>query len=333
MTSTELLKAKKPEDVFPGNLDEAKELYRSLARKLHPDVNKEKDATLIFQRLTELYELAVKQIEAGTFGGRSVLSVDGRSVTYLRSRPFELGRVYIGDDHVTYIVDKEYKTLFENGLANTGIFSYKSDKMREEISKYLPRTPKSFRTSDNGYGLTVPKDPGLLSLRDVIEHFDGKLDPRHAAWVGSSLHNLACYLSWAGIGHADISPDTFFISPEKHYGALLGGWWYAAKLGKKITYVPKRTMNWIPWEVKTKKTSNHLTDLELIRATVRESLGDIAGRDLGKAPKEMAVWLRAVASGSAVDTYKSWMKMLEDAFGKRKFTVLELDSSTLYNTK
>jgi hypothetical protein len=334
MDAKQLLSFTKPEDIFPGDLAQAKVKYRELAKEWHPDTNKSKEATRVFQNITELYDLAVKQIEAGTFGGRSVLKTSIHTIPYLKARSFELGMMYLGEDHVTYVVDKGHKTFYDNGVANSSIFSFKNDKMKNEIARYLPRNVTTFKTDDKHLGLMVPKTKDLLLLADVLEHFNDEMPVKHAAWVGSSMHNIACYLHWAGIVHNDISPETYFISPSLHSGALLGGWWYASKVGKKLSVVPRRTHDWLPWEVRTKKIALHETDLELIRATVRELVGDITGRKFGKeVPKKMSQWLKTVASSAAVDEYSSWIKMLEDSFGKRKFTPLELTQEDLYNTK
>lgn len=331
MDAKQLLSFTKPEELYPGDLIEAKTKYRELAKEWHPDTNKFKDATRVFQQITELYALAVKQIEAGTFGGKSVLKTGGQVIPYLRCKTFELGQMYIGEDHVTYVVDKAHKPFYDNGVANSSIFSFKNDKMKNEIARYLPRNVTTFKTDDKHLGLKVPKTKDLLLLRDVLDYF-GEMPPKHAAWVGSTMHNLACYLHWAGVVHGDIGPDTYFISPSLHSGALLGGWWYASKVGKKLSVVPRRTHDWLPWEVRTKKLALHETDLELIRATVRELVGDITGRKFGKeVPKQMSKWLKTVASSAAVDEYSSWIKMLEDSFGKRKFTPLELTQEQLYN--
>lgn len=332
MTGDQILEAKDPAELFPGDEAEAKAKYLQLAQKHHPDHGGDPD---VFAHLAEMYRKALAQLQAGTFAGKATFlfeAHDGKKfeIQYLTSKPFELGQMYVGDHHVTYIVDEPFRDLFENAVAHTSLYKFKDDKMREECARYLPQKVKTLRGMDGRRLMHVPKTPDLLLLRDVIDHFSGKMDPRHAAWTGSTLHNLACYLEWAGIVHANISPDTYFISPQYHSGALLGGWWYAQRAGRKITDLPARSFDYLPWEVRTKKLAIPELDQELVRATIRECLGDVTGARL-KDPEKLVNWLRMPASGKGVEIYKDWYGALEGTFGKRKFTKLELESQQLYN--
>jgi hypothetical protein len=182
----------------------------------------------------------------------------------------------------------------------------------------------TFELSDGRLGMRVTKSPDLLLLRDVARHLD-PIPPRHVAWIGSSLHNLACYLRHADLAHQNIGPDTFFVSPEHHGGALLGGWWYATKRGRPITRIPSRTFQWLPWEARMRKWASSLTDQELIRATLRELLGN------SRRAVPLGLWLKMPATGTAVEMYEGWMAVLQKTFGPRKFVKLELDSKALYN--
>jgi hypothetical protein len=172
----------------------------------------------------------------------------------------------------------------------------------------------------------------MLPFRDVLNFHDNKLEPAHVAWVQSTLHNLTCYLSYTGIVHHDISPDTYFISPKEHEGHLLGGWWYALTVGSPLRQLPSRTFQFLPWEVKTRKLALVQTDLELIRAFGREALGDINGTKLkGKVvPKAMLNWMNNVAGDDAVEEYKRWRDVLTDSFGKRKFVKMDLGPEQIY---
>jgi len=89
--------------------------------------------------------------------------------------------------------------------------------------------------------LVVEKAPDQVPLRDLLEHLNGKLSAEHTAWILSSLLNIACYLQYAALTHNAVSPDTFFVSPEAHSGALLGGWWYATAAGARIGALPAST--------------------------------------------------------------------------------------------
>jgi hypothetical protein len=149
------------------------------------------------------------------------------------------------------------------------------------------------------------------------------------AWIGSGMHHLACYLRWAGLVHMDVSPDAVFVSPSLHRVALLGGWWFATKEGRRIASLPARTHDFLPWSVRSSKRATFAIDLETIRATLRELLGDLGGSPL-QGPDELVRWLSLPATGEPVDAYRGWYAALERTFGKRKFVELKLDAADLY---
>jgi hypothetical protein len=334
MTLADLTKITHPEDLFEGDLDKAKAKYRELAKQWHPDVNKDPSAPLAFQHINTLYDQAVEKIEKGTWRGKSVLkflSEHGQTyeIKYLVSHPFELGQMYVGDTHVTYIIEKQYKDLVEYSQNAYKFFKFGDDKMKNEITRYLPIGVQGLTGVDGRILQKMTKTPDLLLLRDVLNHFGGKIDPKHAAWIGSSLHNLAAYMNYTGLVHHDISPDTYFISPEHHSGALLGGWWYCRAKGSALTHLPVRTMDFLPWKVQVEKKASVQTDQELIRATVRELLGDVHGTTL-KDPKEMVEWLKLPSGKDPVANYKDWYEVLQRTFGKRRFTELKLTAADLY---
>lgn len=330
-----ILVAKRPEELFSGDLDEAKDLYRKLANRWHPD--KPGGNAEVMARVNDLYEVAVERIKNGVWGGKSSVKFklkNGKELRfqYLVSRPFEFGQTYIGDTHVSTLFEKERVAFAEAAEKSTRKFSFASDKMREEMERFLPKDVKTFELEDGRVLVKTPKAEDLVALRDVFEHFGGTMDSKHVAWVGSGLHNIACYLGWAKLVHANISLDSVFISPASHGVALLGGWWYAAKEDARLTHLPSRTYAFLPWEVRTHKRATYLIDQEMIRATLRELLGDIDGTKL-KDPPALVSWLKTPAEGAPVDIYRSWHAVLTPAFGKRRFTVMKLDVSEVYSTR
>jgi len=161
----------------------------------------------------------------------------------------------------------------------------------------------------------------------------GELDARHAAWIQSSLQNLACYFEYAGIVHNDIGAATYFVSPRNHTGCLLGGWWYACAAGHRLKALPPRTVRYAPPDVIRRKKADPRVDLELVRATGREILGDPAGARLRrnkKIPAAFANWVNGATSGEAVTDYKLWNYALETSFGKRRFVEMKIETSDLY---
>lgn len=331
-TSKHFLSIARPEDLFPGTPEAAKDHYKTLAKHWHPDVCKEEKATEVFQHIKTLYEEALHKFETNTWQGKSLVtffiknSPKSVALNVLTSRKFDLGIYYVGETFVTYILDKEHEDLFQNAKIRVH-FKYASPNMEKEMVKYLPVKTSFFELRDGRFGMTVFKSQEYLLLRDVLAYYK-HMDPKHIAWIGSTLQNLACYLNYAGVTHNEISLDTYFINPKDHSGALLGGWFYSVPAGGKIEKVSSRTYGLLPFDVKIKKQASRKTDLELIRGVGRE----LAGDQFNALPKPMQAHLIGIASQGALEDYSEWRKALEESFGKRTFTPMDLDSNILYRS-
>lgn len=336
MNATEILKVKRPEDMFLDDVDATKRTFHDYAKKWHPDVCK--DDKGVFMHIQALYKEAMDKINGGHWGFEGTLRMGqvgskdyDKLFKYRTSKKFELGRIYIGDEAVAYMLTPSHQDLLNNFRLRASSFKFKSKRMEEDCSRYLPQE-LTYYSSDGRLVLFIKKSKNFLLLRDVMNHYGGSLDPKHTAWILSRLHNLACYLNWAELSHNEISPDTVFIDPANHVATLLGGWWYATPFGKKLEKVTKRTHGVIPWDVAITKKALPETDLELIRATGRELLGDIRGiNPKESAPPVMWKWLSATSGGNAVQDYEEWGQVLIKSYGARKFHMMELTAEQLYN--
>lgn len=322
--------------LFGGSADDIKKAYRLLAMKWHPDRSLDPDAHAVFQHIGRLYAQA-GEASASRNGQLQLTALDGKTyqINYLRCHRFELGSLYLAGTVAAFVVDREHADLVQRAERTIAGLDYANDGMRSQVAPHLPAYPfaGAFQTA-SAYVVVMRKSPELLLLRDVLDHFGGRLDPRHVAWVVSSLLNLCCYLQYAGIAHNALSPDSCFMSPQAHSVAILGGWWYAAGAGMPMVAAPASTLDWGPHDLLATKSSNIRTDLELVRAIGRELLGDIGGSRLagdGAIPRAMADWLRLPASDNAIDEYRTWRtQVLHDSFGARRFAELPLTQSDIY---
>lgn len=310
MTGAEILKVTLAEHLFRGDAGQLKKQYHDLARAWHPDANRELYAPQVFKHIKDLYDDACDRMELGIFG-------------CLSRRPFEYGERFIGDEWVTYIFRKEHEAEWLSAAKTLNKLPFGSPAMQESIGKCVPQRAISFNTPDTGMGIRCLKPADSLLLEDVVAHY-GEMDPRHVAWIVSSLLNVACYLGWAKISHADISMKNFFISPKTHVGSLLGGWWFARPMGESIKTIPLRTHSILPWVARNSKRAVPETDLELVRATGRELA---VGSNI---PGQMRKFLWDLSTGIATKDYEQWGHVLRQSFGARRFMNLDLTPEALY---
>lgn len=337
-SATEILKITEPGELF-SDPDNIRSEYRDLARSYHPDLNSgSKEAQEVMTHINKLYQKGLTMIDSGNWVTPNLIRIrckDGkvREIHYQVCYPFELGMMYISNRIVAYFVESKHKSLFDNAKKIISNFRYANDKMKQEVSKYLPSIIDSFETNEGKLVMVIGKTADVLLLRDVLKWHKGQLSDRHVAWIQSTLHNLACYIDYAKLSHNAISADTYFISPEHHSGLLLGGWWYCVPQGNKMISVPSATYAVMPPSIKRDKIGSIQTDMELIRALGRELLGDRNGTrlsDIKAAPEPMINWLRGATSDKAVSDYTTWQKVLDDSFGSRKFVEMKLTADMLY---
>ena len=313
--------------------------HKALARKWHPDLNPGMDK--VFAHINTLKDAAIDKLSKGVWEAPGVYRVRTKEGTniefhYQKRTPFDLGEMVICQEAVAYIFDPGNDDFYQNAVESLSSFKYASDRMREECERYVPKIKRQIVLADGRKVLLLSKTKDLIRLRDLLEHQGGKIDPLHVAWIQSSLHNLACYLGYTGLVHADISPDTYFVTPEFHSGVLIGGWWFTRRKNAKLLGASPRTINLMPPAVLKDKLAVHKLDLELIRATGREILGDPTGvrlRSNKGIPTPLIEFTQGVSSGKAHEDYTAWSDALKAAYGKRKFVKFNVTPAQVYGTK
>lgn len=329
--------ASRPELLFTGDEADAHLLYHRLAAKWHPDRNRAPEATGVFQHIVALHAAAKQRMAAGCWrpykGERLLTARDGRQlrIKHHARLPFELGELLIGSTLAAFLVAPDAADLYASALRILDHHPFASGRMRRQILPCLPRIRAALQGAEH-CALVVEKPDDMVLLKDLVEHLGGTLPVRHVAWIVSRLCNLTCYLQWARLTHNAIAPDTVFVSPRRHAIALLGGWWYAARAGERLTALPQRTVDTVPRDIVDAKVADPRCDLELVRATGRELLGDASGVRLKRqpaVPQAMADWLTHPSSGSALSDYRLWCAAL-NRMGPRRFARLDLTPAEIY---
>jgi hypothetical protein len=329
-----------PELLFTADEDTAKLEYRRLASKWHPDQNPMVDEN-VMARISVLHALAQFRLSTDSWvipGVVTFKTTDGKTfnLKYRATRSFELGYIYVGENLVAYSLFKDNSDLYNNARKLIKNFKFHDDKMKSEIKKLLPEIHSELVTDDRMVML-IKKTPDQLLLSDVLDHFNGEIDPKHVAWMTSRLYNIACYLQYSKLVHAGITVDSLLISPAEHTVSLIGGWWYATDVGRKLEALPGVAVEFTPSDVIDSEIADPKIDLELLHATARQLLGDINGSKLlmnKSIPPSLVTWLRSLSSGNAMQEYKIWYeKAVIEAFGPRRFIEMKLTADDLYGSK
>lgn len=328
-----------PERLFSeGALDSCKSEFRRLARKWHSDHNPGAPDT-VMTHINALYQRAQEKLAAGLWQTPWLFEFSARDgakyrIRHLRRHAFELGDLYVCRHSVNYHVRREFMDLAESAKRAIQAMRYADDKMRAEAARTLPAFNRLIELADGSLVLRLDKAQSHISLRDVLTHAGGRLDPRHVAWIMSRLYGICCYLQWVDWMHGAISVDTVFVDPRAHLCSILGGWFYATRLRTRMTALPERTIRDVPASIVKTKTASARVDLEMVRSVGRELLGDAVGSRLPTmkdVPEALTSWLRTPAGDDAQKEFSHWQgKVLPKAFGPRKFVAFNLSESDVY---
>lgn len=315
--------------VLPGDEDAIRSRFRDLARDWHPDRCHEREAPEVFAHLVRLRDAALGGPKAAV---RCFLGKAGKSfeMSYLKASRFDAGEVLVGRGSVAYLVETDFADLAATPDA-TAAPRFANDSMRKEMERFLPSLLRREAVSE-GEILVYARTPDQVLLRDLLESV-GPIEPVHAAWLTSGLLNVACWLSWTGLCHGAISPDVVLVSPKHHSVALTGPALYATAIGGRPVALPERTLSTLPRLALAGQAVDATVDLDLVRATVREALGDPAGVRISlrkDVPTAFATWLAMPPSKDARQDYASWERARESSFGPRRFVGMGVRPEAVY---
>lgn len=311
--------------------------YLILLKTWHPDINHHPLADKVTAHIQALYSKAQEKIALKIWNPPGILLLTGkdkktRKIKYRAKYKFELGVVYVGDNILTFVVPKTHEDFILSGLRGIGTIRYPNEEFRQNLELYFPKIEQYFET-DISIVVCMRKRRDEILLSDLIGWAGGRLDPKHVAWIISSLFNLASFLQITELTVNGIEPSTVFVSTPTHSLSILGGWWYSASFGKPLKSLPPNIYKLASRKILIAKKATPFLDLESIRACGRAALGDITGssfRMRDDIPKPMASYLMLPSSNDAVREYENWVKVLEESFGPRKFVKLEALPEHIY---
>lgn len=327
-----------PEQLFSGNINSIRSELRLLSSLWHPDRNSDRRANWVFAHVHDLFDVAIKKLEKGVWVADGELNLWTQDKKHFRLRfkrrhQFELGELFVGDEYITYLINREYKDLTDNGCLRMDSLRFADARMKDEMSRFLPEVAHRIETCELS-AVVIRKPTDFVLLRDVLDHFGGQLDPKHVAWIISALLNLMCYLEWAKLNHNGLSVDTCLIAPQLHETALVGGWWYSATQFAQLSALPELSIEVAPPDILHRRLSDFRIDLELVRHLGLHLLGTRVGAraTYSDIPEPLLDWLSVPSAGSALRDYESWQRVLWESFGERRFTVMPITAQEIYGT-
>jgi hypothetical protein len=319
--------------------DIAKALSK-LAACWHPDTCADPGATDVFTHILSMrdYAKGKSDLGAGTAGPGAASGVifetqDGRRI---RVRPMSIhsvdqGEILVSAHSLTTVYAPGFADLAEREMNVGADFKFADDKMKAQMAPSMPEFVRSEPLADGRILVIVRRGESEILLSDLLAA-TGSMPDVHAAWLCSGLLNIAAWLEYSGLVHGAISPETVLIDPGKHSVRLAAGWGFATKSGARPVALPGRTLDVMPRLALAGQSVDSGCDLELIRQTVREAIGDPRGTNgaVFKLPSAVATWLNMSPPSRAVEDYAAWHKSLEAGWGKRRFVDYPVRSDRVY---
>lgn len=327
--------------LFGTGREAVRKTFRELAATWHPDHCSDARAAQVFAHLITLRDAVLKGGPAPKSAGtsRSFTRADGSefSMRILRAHALDTGELLIGAHSFAWRFDAAVRDIADAEELTIAGFRFADPRMEREMRRFLPQINRRIDLADGGVLLVQSRGDDDLLLSDLIASLpsdkDGlRLPAAHAAWIGSGLFHIACWLGWAGLVHGAIAPDTVVISPSTHDVRLLGGFGFARGAGSRPEVLPGRSLDLLPRLAVAGTGLSPADDGELIRLTLREAIGDPTGGRLlrGAIPEPLGRFLTLPAGSTPFADYAAWMKALEASWGRRRFVHLDANAAAIY---
>lgn len=307
--------------LFPGDERQKRKGFASLLSKWHPDACADPRAANAFAHIVNMRDLALGR-KRKTQDNRILKTADGRKlrISPLNTLSCDQGEIIVNQNTLATIFPAKCPELGHREAEVIRGFRFADDKMKIQMEPFLPRLMKLEELENGDLLLIVQKGPGEILLSDLLAS-EGRMPDVHAAWLCSGLMNICTWLEHCGLVHGAISPENILIDPETHAVRLAAGWAFATRVHERPIALPGRTLDLVPRLGLKNEPIDTDCDRELVRQTVRESLGDPTGTGgtVFALPAAVSTWITCSPTIAAVDDYALWHTALEKGWGRRRF--------------
>lgn len=223
--------------------------YKILAKNLHPDVNKDKDAILAFTHLnnlkTDFEKGYVFRDESGEFRSNYLVHRWGGNIDLLKKSKLNY-------DKIIY-------------LAKTNLNMQSFDHFMQYIPSKLDFEGEELVYSSRDKCIPLSKVIGLLPEAEKNKHVN---------WIFSRLIEFVTMLESLEVIHAGLNPDSIFIIPETH-GIKVTSFYHVCT--DRVKTINGKYKNYYPPYMFDTKEAGSYIDINLAKKTAICALGDISG--------------------------------------------------------
>lgn len=316
ITAEEILKCRSCRELFPDNTHEAEKVYISLMKKFHPDVCSDSLCNEVSAVINNLYRKFKNIPEKKCF---SLYNCDFQ---YIREYKREDGKMYFSDDSVCFILESELENIIYPAFKS--LTSGINPKALEQAHSFLPRIKHTEIIGNGNIFLSTETDKGEFPLDEVLDFFGNDIDPRHCAWITSRLLGMCCFAELGGNVWNCLSTDNLMINPKMHTLRIVGGWWFSAKEGQKMSGVQSEIYDIMPPSCRTDGIARSITDLECVKAVCRKIFPK-------NSPKPMLDFAERPCMSDAFSEMEYWEDTIIKSFGGRYFTEMKICINDIYN--
>lgn len=269
-------------------------------------------------------------------------------ITYLTRRKADLCTMYVARHNIIYLFESSHADHAARYRKMTESLVYPTPEMARELENYVPRLVTQCRLADGRIFLAIEKKEGVYPLKML-----GTLTHRHVAWIISRLENLCCLLDYNRMVLNAFTAENLFVDPANHQIYLYGGWWFAGYAGAETTGASESVIPYLKKNLTTpsshtpgqKSRCTARTDLESIRLVAAKLLGypdrealrepdphvsEASVREM-LLPEPFRCFLLQPPEPNAGADFAKWDRVLEEAYGERKFIPLSVTEEEIYS--
>lgn len=325
----------KAADLLPGAKDLRRALVK-LAARWHPDRCSDPSAADVFAHVLAMRDRAGRASAGPSRPDMSFRASDGRTfgLSPLSRTAVDQGEILLCPNSLMTHYIADFADLAEAEMSAPARFRYADDAMRRQMAPFTPRIVRKVELDDGSALIVSRRDKAEILLSDILAR-SGPMPPVHMAWLCSGLMNIAAWLGYCGIVHGAIGPDTILVDPAQHSVRLAAGWGFATASGARPSALPGRTLDLLPRLAIKGEVVCSRTDLELVRQTAREALGDPRGSAgaVSSLPTPISTWLSTPPAADAAEDYAAWQRALEAGWGKRRFVDFPVRADFIYDAQ